>query len=148
MSDINKQIFKGKEVNSRKKIIKILKNNAQLSGVINSVKERNEVVNEFKKYKSGGITKEEAREILGKFYYNKRDSLDRNETRHLAQALKIKGVHKYKKSKELIEQYNKRRKEYGEREDHFQKGLSGNIGSAKNSLGSNNGNYSRISHLY
>lgn len=94
---MNKILFKGNQVNSRKKIAKILKN-PKIAKIVDSLKERNEVINQFKKYSKGGITKDETRKILGKFYYNRNDSLDRNEVSSLAQEFGIGGSHKYYRS--------------------------------------------------
>jgi DNA-binding transcriptional ArsR family regulator len=91
-----KILFKSKQVDSKKKVIKILKN-PKLAKIVDNLKERNEVLSQFKKYKGGGITKDEARKILGKFYHDRNDSLDRQETSQLAQAFGIKGAHKYQR---------------------------------------------------
>lgn len=91
-----KILFKGKQVDSKKKIVRILKG-PKITKIVDNPKERNEVISQFKKYKGGGITKDEARKILGKFYYDKNDSLDRKEAARLAEAFGIEGVHKYKR---------------------------------------------------
>ena len=99
---MTKPLFKGKEVNSNRKIKEIFRK-PEIASVLDNLKERNQVLAEFKKYNKGGITKEEARKILGKFYYSKNDSLDRKETGRLAQAFGIKGAHKYKRPERTIE---------------------------------------------
>jgi len=89
-------LFKEREVNSRKKIKEILQR-PEIGKILDSSRERKEVSIQFKKYSRGGITKDEARKILGKFHYNKKDSLNGKETAGLARALGIRGVHKYKR---------------------------------------------------
>lgn len=94
---MTKLLFNGKDVNSRKKILNIIKSSKEISRVVDSSVEKREVVAQIKKYAQGGITKDEARKILGEFHYNKTDSLDATETARLAKAFGISGVHKYTK---------------------------------------------------
>lgn len=96
---MSKILFPEREVNSRKKILKILKS-SQMGSVVNNIKEKREVVDQFKRYSPGGISKDEARKILGKFHYNKKDSLNPKETAGLAKALGISGSHKYQRPTE------------------------------------------------
>lgn len=103
---MTKPLFKEKEVNSNKKIKKIFRD-PKVAGVLDNLKERNEMLSEFKKYNKGGITKDEARKIFGKFYYNKNDSLDKKETGRLAQAFGIKGAHKYRRPERVMERNNR-----------------------------------------
>ncbi|MDX9913596.1 MAG: hypothetical protein RBS77_03390 [Candidatus Moranbacteria bacterium] len=97
-----KSLFREKEVNSNRKIKEIFRK-PEIASVLDNLKERNQMLAEFKKYNKGGITKEEARKIFGKFYYNKNDSLDKKETGRLARAFGIKGAHKYKRPERAIE---------------------------------------------
>lgn len=96
---MSKILFPEREVNSRKKILKILKG-SQMGSVVNNIKEKREVVDQFKRYSPGGISKDEARKILGKFRYDKKDSLNSKETAGLAKALGISGSHKYQRPAE------------------------------------------------
>jgi len=105
---MTKPLFRGKEVNSNRKIKEIFRK-PEIASVLDNLKERNQVLAEFKKYNKGGITKEEARKILGKFYYSKNDSLDRKETGRLAQAFGIKGAHKYKRPERAAESFSRER---------------------------------------
>lgn len=110
---MSKILFPEREVNSRKKILKII-NSPEMGKVVNNIKEKKEVVSQFRIYGKGGITKDEARKILGKFHYNKSDSLNGNETAALAKAMGIGGIHKYKKpeqsfSKKVLEERREKR---------------------------------------
>ncbi len=87
-------LFPEREVNSRKKILKIIKD-PKMGRVVNDLREKNELISQFKKYSPGGISKDEARRMLGKFRYDKKDSLTGEETAGLAKALGISGSHKY-----------------------------------------------------
>lgn len=107
-----KILFHERDVNSRKKILKILKS-PEVGTVVNNIKEKKEVITQFRKYSPGGISKDEARRILGKFRYDKRDSLDPKETAGLAKAFGISGAHKYARptkdsgNKESTSRYDK-----------------------------------------
>lgn len=96
MSSTNKIIFKKNQVNSRINIIKIFKN-PKLAKIVNNLRKRNEIVNQFQQYNKGGITKNETRKILGKFYYDGSDSLNKSSTAQLAKAFGISGAHKYER---------------------------------------------------
>lgn len=89
-------LFKGKNVESTNKIKSIIRNPA-IEKIVNEPSEKRELISEIKKYRSGGITKGEARKILGKFHYDKKDSLSGKETAALAKAWGIDGSHRYTK---------------------------------------------------
>ncbi|MFZ2153944.1 MAG: hypothetical protein WAV16_01820 [Candidatus Moraniibacteriota bacterium] len=94
MSDANKILFKKNAVSSKKQILEILRD-PQISKIVDNHREQRELVTQFKKYNKGGITKKEVKTILGDFYYNKNDSLDKNEVGVLAKKFGLKGAHKY-----------------------------------------------------
>lgn len=96
---MSKILFKGKEVDSTKKIKRII-SSPEISKIVSGPAEKRELISEIKNYRSGGVTKDEARKILGKFHYDKKDSLGGKETAALAKAWGISGSHRYTRPEE------------------------------------------------
>ncbi|MFA6183869.1 MAG: hypothetical protein WC682_02075 [Parcubacteria group bacterium] len=134
-----KMLFRRRDVDSKKKILKILKK-PEIAKVVDNLGEKKEVLSQFRRYSGGGITKDEARRILGKFHFDGRDSLDKKETAGLARALGIKGSHKYKKPEE---NFNRDREQENRKGGYT--GISGKTFSGGNSK---SGGFSKMSPLH
>jgi len=137
---MTKMLFRERDINSKKKILGILKK-PEIAKVVDNLGERKEVLSQFRKYSGGGITKDEARKILGKFHYDGRDSLDKKETAGLARALGIKGAHKYKKPEDV---FNRGTERDGKKNGYDRD----NIGETLSKSSPRSGGFSKMSPLH